>query len=53
MSAQNLMNGYAAYTDAEELAAQPTTVTKEEQSLSASAITVLTISLMHTYDTGC
>ncbi|WP_164992319.1 LxmA leader domain family RiPP [Streptomyces sp. L2] len=52
MSAQNLMNGFDAYTDAEELAAQPTTVTKEEQSMSL-AITLVTISVVHTYDTGC
>ncbi|MCH0558115.1 MULTISPECIES: LxmA leader domain family RiPP [Streptomyces] len=52
MSAQNLMNGFAAYVDAEELAAQPAAEAREEQSLSV-AVTLVTISLMHTYDTGC
>ncbi|MEU6279013.1 LxmA leader domain family RiPP [Streptomyces sp. NPDC047028] len=48
MSAQDLMNGFAAYTDVEELAAQATTVTKEEASLSlslASVISGITLSL--------
>ena len=53
MSAQTLMNGFAAYTDAEELAAQPATDAREEQSPITVTITVVTISVVHTYDTGC
>jgi hypothetical protein len=49
MSAQDLMNGFAAYTDVEELAAQATTVTKEEASLSIglsiSFVSGVTVSL--------
>ncbi|MCH0558113.1 MULTISPECIES: LxmA leader domain family RiPP [Streptomyces] len=46
MSAQDLMNGFAAYTDVEELAAQSATAHEEMSStITISLITGVSISL--------
>ncbi|WP_335934746.1 LxmA leader domain family RiPP [Streptomyces sp. PTD5-9] len=51
MSTRDLMNGFVAYTDVEELAAEPVTEVADQES--TIGISLVTISLVHTYDTGC
>lgn len=45
MSAQNLMDGYAAYTDVEELAAESADVVNEQSPITISLITGVSLSL--------
>ncbi|MFR0359358.1 LxmA leader domain family RiPP [Streptomyces sediminimaris] len=45
MSAQNLMDGFAAYTDVEELAAESVDVVNEQSPITLSLISGVTISL--------
>lgn len=50
MSTQALMSGFAAYTDADELAATTSTSVAEQQ----SPITIsITVSVVTTYELGC
>ncbi|MFF9351836.1 LxmA leader domain family RiPP [Streptomyces sp. NPDC014734] len=53
MSSSDLMNGFAAYTDVDELAAEAVTEVADQESTITISITIATISVMHTYDTGC
>ncbi|MEV0781797.1 LxmA leader domain family RiPP [Streptomyces sp. NPDC050423] len=52
MSTQALMSGFAAYTDAEELAATTNTSVAEQQSpITISIISIA--SVVATYESGC